>query len=437
MSQQAGISRVSDNLQLAKASRLKAEGTAIAARDKADAAYVNLKILDGVSAEDAVTKSQLDAATAGSGAFWSPVAAAEAVSNITLSGVQSVGGVVTGAGTRVLVLAQTSAAENGIYETSAIGAWTRAADADEDAEFKTNKSVQATGGTNAGNVYAFDGPDDPVVDTDPVNFTLKQANAGVADGSITTAKLASDAVTGAKIADDAVDTEHLAAAAVDEAALAAGAVTNAKLGLLAVDSANIALGAVGTAALGADAVTGAKIADDAVGSEHIAADAVTNAAIAAGAVGTAELADLSVSTPKLQANSVTQAKIAADAVGTAEIADDSVTLAKLSFGGVAYQAVSIAFDDTFPLNVGAALPAGAHVIAVKVLVNTAWDVGELEIGTSGDPDKVMSQLEADAQSSGAKVRDSLIDCSADQLVITQTGSPTQGSAVVAVGYIVV
>ena len=229
MSQQAGLSRVSSDLQLARASRLKLDGAAIAARDKADAAYVNLKILDGVSAEDAVTKSQLDAATAGSGAFWAPVEAAETGTNVTLLGIQSVGGVVTGAGSRVLVMAQTSAEENGIYVTDLTGPWSRAADADEDSEFKTNKSVQATDGTNAGNVYAFDGPDDPDVDVDPIGFTLKQANAGVADGSITTAKLASDAVTGAKIADDAVSAEHISAGAVGTDELAAASVTSPKI----------------------------------------------------------------------------------------------------------------------------------------------------------------------------------------------------------------
>ena len=157
------------------------------------------------------------------------------------------------------------------------------------------------------------------------------------------------------------------------AKIAAGAVTNAKIAASAVD----------TAELASDAVSTPKLADDAVTAAKIAADAV--------------------STPKLQANSVTQAKIAADAVGTAEIAADAVTFAKLAFSAVAYQAVSVDFDDTFPMNIGAALPAGAHVISAKVLVTTAWDDGELEVGTGGDPDKVMSVVETDAQSSGAKV----------------------------------
>jgi hypothetical protein len=54
------------------------------------------------------------------------------VGNITLSGEQTLNGVLTSA-SRVLVTDQTNQAENGIYVTDA-GAWTRATDADEDAE---------------------------------------------------------------------------------------------------------------------------------------------------------------------------------------------------------------------------------------------------------------------------------------------------------------
>lgn len=83
----------------------------------------------------------------------------------------------------------------------------------------------------------------------------------LADGSVTTAKLADDAVTGRKIAADAVATGHLAD----------------------------------------NAVTAAKIPSNAVQSRHIAADAVTGAEIAGGAVDTAELADDGVVEGKLAA----------------------------------------------------------------------------------------------------------------------------------------
>lgn len=67
-----------------------------------------------------------------------------AVSNITLSGEQTIDGVLTSA-SRVLVAGQTTASQNGIY-VSAAGAWTRSTDADTWAELE-NASVLVTGGT--------------------------------------------------------------------------------------------------------------------------------------------------------------------------------------------------------------------------------------------------------------------------------------------------
>ena len=60
---------------------------------------------------------------------------------------------------------------------------------------------------------ANDGTGDPIrtaFDKANDNFTeLYDGAGGVADGSVTTAKLAADAVDGTKIADDSIDSEHL------------------------------------------------------------------------------------------------------------------------------------------------------------------------------------------------------------------------------------
>ena len=85
-------------------------------------------------------------------------------------------------------------------------------------------------------------------------------SSDLADGIVSTAKIAADAVTDAKIADDVVGTEHLTANEVD------------------------------TTALGADAVTGAQLADDAVNSEHYTDGSIDTAHIADGQVTTAKLA---------------------------------------------------------------------------------------------------------------------------------------------------
>jgi len=63
----------------------------------------------------------------------------EGSGNITLSGEQTINGVTTSA-SRILVLEQTAAEDNGIYVTAA-GAWARSTDADSDAEVKNGLTV--------------------------------------------------------------------------------------------------------------------------------------------------------------------------------------------------------------------------------------------------------------------------------------------------------
>ena len=147
---------------------------------------------------DGVNKGYVDTATAGIGVFWEPVHA-EADSNITLSGTQTIDGYALSVGDRVLVDNQTTASENGIYVVAS-GAWSRATDADQSAEWLRNKTVFVKfGATNSGNVYAYTGSDSPTIGSDALTFELKSTAAQIADGSITTAKLDTGAVTDAKI----------------------------------------------------------------------------------------------------------------------------------------------------------------------------------------------------------------------------------------------
>jgi len=64
---------------------------------------------------------------------------------IALTGAQTIDGIATGAGKRVLVKDQADAAQNGVWVTSA-GAWTRATDLDAAAEF-VSASIYVTAGT--------------------------------------------------------------------------------------------------------------------------------------------------------------------------------------------------------------------------------------------------------------------------------------------------
>ena len=96
----------------------------------------------------------------------------------------------------------------------------------------------------------------------------------IADGSVTTAKLADEAVTRVKIAESAVTTTRL-----DD-----GAVTRAKLSTNAVD----------TNQLENDAVTRAKIGNSAVGKDELGASAVQTVNIANKAVTGAKVADKTI-----------------------------------------------------------------------------------------------------------------------------------------------
>ena len=114
----------------------------------------------------------------------------------------------------------------------------------------------------------------------------------LADGGVTTAKLAADAVNGTKIADNAVAAEHIAANAVG--------------------SSELADNAVDTAAIVNQAVNASKIADGTITDSKLAGSTITGASIAT--------------------TTITRGKMANNSVGNTEIMDEAVTLNKLEHG---------------------------------------------------------------------------------------------------------
>jgi hypothetical protein len=96
---------------------------------------------------DAATKAYVDAMQ--NGLSWKQAVVAASTANLTLSGTQTVDGVVLVTGNRVLVKDQTTASENGIYVVAA-GAWVRAEDMNAPAEFDGGAVFVQQGTANEG-----------------------------------------------------------------------------------------------------------------------------------------------------------------------------------------------------------------------------------------------------------------------------------------------
>jgi hypothetical protein len=99
---------------------------------------------DPTNALHAATKQYVDALA--TGLDFKASVRVVSLSNITLSGTQTIDGVSVVAGDRVLVAGQTTGADNGIYVVSASG-WSRATDADTDAEVTAGMYTFVSEGT--------------------------------------------------------------------------------------------------------------------------------------------------------------------------------------------------------------------------------------------------------------------------------------------------
>jgi hypothetical protein len=105
-------------------------------------------LADPTDAQDAATKAYVDAARSGLDVKQSVRAAT--TENVTLSGTQTIDGVSLIATNRVLVKDQSTTSENGIWVVSA-STWSRATDADSDAEVTAGLFTFVEEGTDNGN----------------------------------------------------------------------------------------------------------------------------------------------------------------------------------------------------------------------------------------------------------------------------------------------
>ena len=229
-------------------------------------------LADGTAAQDAATKSQVDAAQAGLDAKDSCRVATTA--NITLSGEQTIDGVTTTTD-RVLVKNQTAGAQNGIY-VSAAGAWARSTDTDANAEVTAGLYTLITEGTVAGGQGFVLTTDDPItVGTTALVFSQFSGVGDLVGGTGITK-------VGNTINVDAVQTQI-----TDVGALDAGSITSG-FGNINIGSSTITTsGAITTGAITAPSISGSS--GSCTGNSATATTATT---VSANAIGITQLAGI-------------------------------------------------------------------------------------------------------------------------------------------------
>lgn len=159
---------------------------------------------DPTVATDGATKGYVDSAV--NGTDWKQSVRAATTANIALSGLLTIDGITLVANDRVLVKDQSTGSENGIY-LAASGAWTRAADADVNAEVTGGLAVMVTEGTTqADSQWRLTTNDSIVVGTTALVFAQIGAGSSYTQGtgiSISGNTIAIDtAVTVRKFAQD-------------------------------------------------------------------------------------------------------------------------------------------------------------------------------------------------------------------------------------------
>ncbi|WP_167313559.1 hypothetical protein [Mesorhizobium opportunistum] len=210
--------------------------------------------------------------------------------NIALSGLQTIDGVATEVGDRVLVKNQADASENGIY-TASEGQWFRAADARTARTMQKGTTVHVQqGAVSSDFVYAFETLN-PVIGTDAITlaFFLSEDTLGDATAAATAAASSAAAALTSKnaAATSATNAGTSATAASGSATAAAGSASTAATSATnAGTSASAASGSASGAATSAtnagnSATAAAGSASAASGSATAASTSATNAATSA------------------------------------------------------------------------------------------------------------------------------------------------------------
>ena len=155
--------------------------------------------------------------------------------------------------------------------------------------------------------------------------------------AVTTAKIATKAITNTKIADDAVGTEHLNSQVQTRIAPASGGSTGQFLQKTSSGTtwanATVADGAITAAKLASNAVTSVKIANSAVTNAKILNGTIAGTKLISGTIGTSNLGSNVVTEAKLASASVTSTRIAGGAVTEDKLSSGALARMAPSSGG--------------------------------------------------------------------------------------------------------
>ncbi len=365
-----------------------------------------------------------------------------ATDNITMSGTQTIDGIVLDAGDRVLLAGQTNPVQNGIYTVNA-GAWTRTPDATTAADVTPGLFTfveEGTVGAGTGWVLTSTGP--TTLGTTELPFAqfsaagVIQSGAGLtktgntidvvsANGAIVVnadnialtldGSTLSVGASGLKLADIGAGNVMVG----DASGHGRGVTISGDITIDANGVASIAPGAVGAATIGNGSLALNKLVSGTagqiivVGADGVPAyvamsgDASITAAgdlqLVANSVGTTEIANAAVTAPKLATDSVTtikivdgavtEAKLASDSVSTLKIvdgavtgpklADDSVTSAKLATDSVTADAIADDAVDTAAIVDAAVTLAKLETLASGTIIMGSG-AGNVAVTLSGD-----------------------------------------------------
>lgn len=158
-----------------------------------DSTYVNVSggtmtgalTLSGApsSALHAATKQYVDDLFSTGGIAPFDAVRLKTTANHALSGLSAIDGITPSNGDRILAANQSTASQNGVY-VAASGAWSRATDADQSAEFQPARQVFVQeGATFANTGWAVSSAANPTVGTDPITFTQVSGAASYVAGN--------------------------------------------------------------------------------------------------------------------------------------------------------------------------------------------------------------------------------------------------------------